>query len=362
MRPRTRPRFFLGLCLVPACQSSQADTSQFTTMPALTSSSASAESTSTSTGSSSGSGSDASSLGVELSTSSTSTGDAGGTTVIFDVGSDQDVGGKPLGCKGKIDFLFVISRYAGMEYFQTQLLDAFPKFIDTIQAKFPDFDYQIMVVDGDAQWGVDSCDLKCPVQCVPNYPCDYMPTTCDTTMGAGVMFSAGDDAPNEPCKFDGASRYMVKGQSNLKATFACAAQVGSSGAAAIGEALTEAVQPAINAPGGCNEGFIRDDALLMVTLISNTYDTEGGAICSQQGTPDTWMAAVRAAKQDDLESVVVFSILRAYPECHEEDRTCQMVKMFPYHLLADRDELDYSPFFEQATDLVGKACTEFIPG
>ncbi len=361
MRPRTRPSSFFALCLVPACQSPQADTSQFTTMPALTSSPASPESTSASTSSSSGSGSDASSTAVETSTS-TSTGDTGGTTVIFDVGSDQDVGGKPPGCKGKIDFLFVISRWAGMEYFQTQLQAAFPKFIDTIQAKFPDFDYQIMVVDSDAQWGVDTCDLKCPVQCVPNYPCDYMPTTCDTTMGAGVVFSAGDDAPNEPCKIDGGRRYMMKGQANLKATFACAAQVGSSGWPFVAEALTEAVQPAINASGGCNEGFIRDDALLMVTLISNTYDEPGGGVGSSPGSPDTWMAAVRAAKQDDLESVVMFSILRAYPECHEKDRTCQMVKMFPYHLLADRDELDYSPFFEQATDLVAKACTEFIPG
>jgi hypothetical protein len=29
-----------------------------------------------------------------------------------------------------------------------------------------------------------------------------------------------------------------------------------------------------------------------------------------------------------------------------------MVKLFPYHLLADRDELDYGPFFDEATDLV----------
>ena len=73
------------------------------------------------------------------------------------------------------------------------------------------------------------------------------------------------------------------------------------------------------------------------------------------------MAAVRKAKHDDLESVVLLSILQAVPECHEQDRTCQMAKIFPYHLIADRDELDYSPFFDQATDLVAKACAEFIP-
>jgi hypothetical protein len=156
---------------------------------------------------------------------------------------------------------------------------------------------------------------------------------------------------------------MVKGQTNLKDTFACAARVGGSGVAAIGEALMTAIQPALNAPGGCNAGFLREDALLMVTLIANTYDTPGGGpVVSQQGDPDTWMAAVREAKHDDLESVVMLSILRAYPECHEKDRTCQMVKMFPYHVLADRDELDYSPFFNEASDLVATACAEFIPG
>lgn len=99
----------------------------------------------------------------------------------------------------------------------------------------------------------------------------------------------------------------------------------------------------------------------MVTLIANTYDEGWDPVTSQQGTPVTWMDAVRTAKHGDLDSVVLLSILRAYPECHEKDRTCQMVKMFPYHLLADRDELDYSPFFDEATDLVATACAEFIP-
>ena len=180
-------------------------------------------------------------------------------------------------------------------------------------------------------------------------------------MGAGVVFPAADDATNKLCPIDGGRRYMVKGQTDLKETFACAAQVGSSGYARMGEALAYAVQPWMNEPGACNDGFLREDALLMVTQIANTYDSEGGAPCSQEGNPDTWTAAVRDAKHGDLESIVMLSILRAYPECEWPDRTCEMVKKFPYHLLADRDELDYSPFFDQASDLVATACAEFIP-
>ncbi len=361
MRPRLRP-LSLALCVVPACQSPQADTSAFTTMPPATSESAASASTGTTSGSSSR-GPEASTTTGELSTTSTSS-ESSSTTLILDVGADTDLGdGKPIGCKGKIDFLFVISRYGGMSGFQEQLLDAFPKFIDTIEAKFSDFDYHIMVVDGGRVWGLDKCEAACPMPCqVPGYPCEHTPTICDQTMGAGVVFPAGGFASNQLCKIDGGRRYMVKGQTNLKDTFACAARVGGSGVAAIGEALMTAVQPALNAPGGCNAGFLREDALLMVTLIANTYDEQGAPAASQQGTPETWTAAVHEAKQGDLESVVLLSILdTTYPECHEQDRTCQMAKMFPYHLIADREEFDYSLFFDQATGLVAKACAEFIP-
>ncbi|MFY0531675.1 hypothetical protein [Nannocystis pusilla] len=148
---------------------------------------------------------------------------------------------------------------------------------------------------------------------------------------------------------------MIKGQTDLKGTFACVAQVGNSGADRIGEALAAAVYSNVNAPGGCNDGFLRDDALLMVTLISNTYDYDS------KGTPGSWAASVLKAKHDDPESIVMFSILDAMAECHPADRTCPMVKMFPYHLRVDRDEQDYGPFFDQASDLVDVACADFVP-
>ncbi len=363
MRPRLR-RLSLVLSAVPACQAPQADTSPFTTMPPATS--GPGGSTGSSTGSTSetaGSGYAASSTAGVLSTTSTgSEGEA--TTLILDVGSDMDLGGSPVGCQGKIDFLFVISRYGGMSGFQVQLLDAFPKFIDTIEAKFSDFDYHIMVVDGGRIWGLDKCEAACPMPCpvVPGYPCDYTPTTCDQALGAGVVFPAGWYASNEPCKIDGGRRYMVKGQTNLKDTFACAARVGGSGVAAVGEAMMSAVQPELNDLGGCNAGFLREDALLMVTLIANTYDQGGDATTSNQGDPDTWMAAVREAKKGDLESVVLLNIGDTMvPGCHWADRLCHLVELFPYALQREIWDADYGPFFDQATDLVATACAGFTP-
>jgi hypothetical protein len=357
MRPWSRPVLVLGVAL--ACQPSQADTSPFTTAPPTPGT------TDASTGSSStsGSSSSSSSTGGELSTGSGSAGaSTGGTTLVLDVGTDQDVGpDKPAGCEGKIDFLFVISRAPGMGYFQAQLLDAFPKFIDTIEAKFADFDYHIMIVDGDDLWGLSTCDEQCPAQCVPDYPCSYTPTTCDLMIGAGTVFPAGGDAANKLCKIDGGRRYMTKGQTDLKSTFACAAQVGSSGRPWMGEALAAALQPGINGPGGCNDGFLRDDALLMVTQIANTFDYPEKPLGSK-GTPEGWAAAVLKAKHDDPESIVMFSILDpGDPECHPDDRTCKMVKMFPFHLLADRNAPEYGPAFDLATSLVEEACADFVP-
>ena len=392
MRPRFRPLSLVFLVL-PACNAPQADTSPFTTTPPATTDTPAASdssTSSTSTNSGSGGGSEQSSTTGELST--TSTGSAGeSTTLILDVGPDMDLGdGKPIGCKGKIDFLFVISRYGGMEGFQAQLLDAFPKFVDTIQEKFSDFDYHIMVVDGDAEWGLDYCTENCPAldckvgePCCPlsacpkctnpinlgdlccgieDYPCDYTPTACDEMMGAGVVLPAAGDAANKLCPIDGGRRYMVKGQNDLQGTFKCAAQVGSSGWARMGEALSFAVAPWMNDRGGCNDGFIREDALLMVTLISNTYDIEGTAPSSQQGNPDTWMDAVRKAKHDDLESVVALGILPTDgPGCNAKDRLCQMLELFPYAVNRDIWDKDYGPFFDEAAELVETACAEFIP-
>jgi hypothetical protein len=128
----------------------------------------------------------------------------------------------------------------------------------------------LRAVRGPDNKGEPCCEIE-------NYPCDKLDlvTPCDTTFGAGEVFPAGGFASNMPCPIDGGRRYMVKGQTDLHDTFACAAKVGASGGGLMGQALTAAMQKDIN-DGGCNNGFLRDDALLMVTLISTGFDIGGG--------------------------------------------------------------------------------------
>ncbi len=344
-------------------------TPDVTTAPAVSTSggSSSSGSSGTSTGEGSGSG------GGNADSTSGPVGDLGD---MPDFGNDS-----PVGCKGKIDFLFVISRQANMTYRQAQLAAAFPQFIDTIQSKFADFDYHIMVVDGDPGWGNMACNDVCPnLACkvgepccgwgnqdakgtpccpAPDYPCQDLNLViqCDRTWGAGTVFPAGvSGEANKPCPIDGGRRYLVKGQSNLEDTFACIATVGASGYGFLGQALTAAMQSNINDPGGCNNGFLRKDALLMVTFISTGGDVKGK---ESAGTPAEWAQAVLDAKQGDDKSVVMLNI--GYFDCDDSDRLCQVTKLFPFHHLESVLVADYGPAFVKAASLVETACAGFTP-
>ncbi|HHK43107.1 MAG TPA: hypothetical protein ENJ50_11865, partial [Planctomycetaceae bacterium] len=290
------PAFVLGLAGCRAeppaftTSSSSAANSSFN-MSSSSSSSSSAGSHGDSTAESSSEGEGGSSSAMtttttgEVSTSASAT--STDTTFLQDVGSNADLGeAVPEGCQGKIDFLFVLSTSPFLADIQPQLLAAFPKFIDTITTKFENFDYHIMVVDGDPRWGNALCtgacpdlscksdDPCCPSKAVPtdlcctepNYPCEELElvSECDKTLGAGTVFPAGHMAANKICKLDGGRRYITQDQAELSETFSCIAQVGLTGGDWVGPALVSAVSPELNGPGGCNEGFLREDALLMV--------------------------------------------------------------------------------------------------
>ena len=373
-------RHTLALLLVGACQAPPPGSTGFGSMPDVTT----APAASTGGGSTS-SGSSGTSTGED-------NGSAGGSAdsmaePVSDLGSVPDVGdGSPVGCKGKIDLLFVIARNANMVYRQEQLAAAFPQFIDTIKSKFDDFNYHIMVVTGDDEWGNLSCNEVCPslackvgepccgwyhqdakgMPCcpAPDYPCDELDlvTQCDRTWGAGEVFPAGTNGEaNKPCAIDGGRRYLMKGQSDLEETFECIATVGASGWDSLGQALTAAMQSNINDPGGCNNGFLRKDALLMVTFISTNPDSK-----DSEGTPDKWAQAVIDAKNGDDKSVVMLNIggCNCGPHegpCHPKDRVCVLTTMFPYHHLGDSLAADYGPAFVEAASLVESACAGFTP-
>ncbi|HEY8376602.1 MAG TPA: hypothetical protein VIK91_08945, partial [Nannocystis sp.] len=203
----------------------------------------------------------------------------------------------PVGCQGKIDFLFVISTAGTMKTLQERLAESFPGFLASIQKHFEDFDIHILSANPAPGWSMVDCAYCADDECDPNGSppeCGVSLDTCDKTIGAGVVFPAGKGSANRRCDFFGGQRYIVGDDPKFEESFACVTQAGMNGAiAASAEAMVEAISPKLSGPGGCNEGFLRDDALLVVTILDDGFDE------FSQGTVKSWIDALRAAKHGD---------------------------------------------------------------
>ena len=163
MRGKTTALVALGLVAGcggpdPAASSFALSTSGAPPVPSTTPDAGTSTTTTTDPGSSG-------SPDAEASTSST--GEDGTTDPLRDLGSVDFGDAKPAGCKGKIDFLFMISRRVTMDNIQERMIAAFPAFIETIEAKFADFDYHIMIVDSDPYWGHEGCNNDCSPDACP---------------------------------------------------------------------------------------------------------------------------------------------------------------------------------------------------
>lgn len=334
------------LCLLAACQpdgdtaSSSPGTSTITTAPPATSSS-----------STTGDASSTSSSSSTTSSGSDDSGPASSTTGVLDVGVQPDIGPPPLPCDGKIDLLFVISRDPVMELQQERLATAAVDFIETLEENFAGFDLHLMVVDGDAAWGDPVCEETCPAPqwSCEGYPCQHAPTVCDTTLGAGAIHNAGWFTENVPCPLPAGQRYITTGQPDLADAFSCIARVGTNGGNWLGAAAVAALSPDLVGPGGCNAGFLRKDALLMITFIGPVDDPG-----DSPGTPSGWAQKILDAKFGDPDAVLMFNI--GALTCPPEDRICTLLDYFPRHSTAGLYINDYGPGFDEAVELVDDAC------
>jgi hypothetical protein len=293
-------------------------------------------------------------------------------TLSFDVaqGEGGEVGDTTSeGCQA-VDFLFVIDNSASMEAYQAALVAAFPLFMQEIQDALPHDDYQVLVTDTDA-WG--RCNTANPwngndpgSDLCTNYIKNTVFEECDRTRGAGVLHPAGKFATNGVCDPAGDQRYIVQGDPDPVGTFACMATVGTAGDASERpmDSLVAAVAADINGVGGCNEGFLRDDAVLVVTFISDDPHYE------DSGDPQIWYDAVLAAKHDDPAAVVMLGITPDWPGCRDGDGNTKGAHWHEFvtkwgdqglHGNVCSTAEEYLAFFEQAVAVIDSACDEFEP-
>lgn len=255
------------------------------------------------------------------------------------------------GCKA-IDFLFVIDNSDSMDDEQENLARSFPGFVEVMQRNLEAQDFHIMVVGT----GGDREDSDEPT---------LDPIGCEEVQGAGRRRSeAGDD-----CGIQGGLPFMTDSQPDLEATFSCVARVGTDGSAIEEpmDAVLAAVGPDLNAPGRCNEGFLRDDAILVVTFITDEEDRRS------QGTPEEWRSLLLKRKYDNAQAVVMLGLvgdnnvdggLLGGP-CRLLDADgAPRLQSFVQSLsgvLGSVCAPDYVPFFERAVSSIDSACDEFVP-
>jgi hypothetical protein len=294
------------------------------------------------------------------------------------LGSDDEMAtagdaGNGNGCK-KVDFLFIIDNSGSMLDEQTNLAASFPAFINSIKSTLSQAqDYHIMVLDTDA-WVFAGCEfIKClfplPGVCV-GYQCGAtQPEQCEDVLGAGVVHPKGANASNMNCNFVSGKRFMTDAEPNLPGTFQCAARVGTD-STDDPERPMEAMVNAVSSVGlaaTCNEGFLRDDAILVVTFITDEDDNAGDG---SSGTVETWRQALISAKNGDEEAIVVLGLFGDddLPNaiCNGGAETSPRLRQF-VNSWGDRGFFgsicapDYDNFFQAAVDIIDTTCDEFEP-
>ncbi len=310
-------------------------------------------------------------------TSGVDTGESsGGAAPKLDVPSGETESGGPTGdgCQ-KVDFLFVLDNSISMGDEQQNLANSFPGFITTIQSQVQAQDYHIMVIDTDDQdkWGEkwDKCHNKCMTDdpgdsCLTVYFDDIIcgmeppaPPACDQTLGAGRSQGAG--GPPVVCAIADGERFMTQAQPDLPGTFECVAKMGATGNS--NERPIAAKLAALGAQtqaGGCHEGFLRDDAVLVVTMISD--EEENGS----PGAPPEWYQDLVALKGGNETAITLLALSGDANtmglECEPTPKMTEYVSMFGKRgAIASICEADYGPFFAEAVGIIDYTCDQYVP-
>ena len=318
---------------------------------------------------------------------------SGGTTdPVLDIGGGPDTA-NPDGTAGcaRIDFLFVIDTSGSMEEEQAALRASFDGFVAQIEQTIGTDDFHVMVVDAsqspstDAEsygWSDDAPDvIDCtvdPVCCIGlcdegtsevpaseitscnGEPCSAYPDLldgCDLEFGAGNTL---DQTLLQRCAIEGDRRFLTRAEPDLLQAFSCVASMPVGGGAEnpIG-AMFNAF--AGSAETGCNEGFLRSDATLVVTIITDDDDYIA------EGFPPDWAADLAALKGDQEEAITVLGLLgnNSDPACNEGVGDSPLLRAFVESFTHGQEgsvcAKEYASFFEAAVAPIAESCENFVP-
>lgn len=340
------------------------------TASASVSASASASGT-TDSGSGSGSGSDSDSAGVTDSddsgvSASSASASGGSGDVKFDLGQLPDGGELPedTGCEN-VDLLFVIDNSGSMADEQQNLINSFPGFAEAMKSQLESaMSYHVGVVTSDSN--------------------TFNSAGCNNKPGALVTKTGGTNSSNQSCLPYASGKSFMDENDNLDQKFQCAAKVGTQGSGNEQPmlAMGEAISGALNGPGACNDGFIREDALLVVVIITDEEDDHEVEACQQQpqpgspGEPSDWYNTLVSAKDGVETNIVVLSLVGppapnlcpALNKCNGgiegaevASRIVQFTEMFSYGTTGQVCAPNFDTFFSESIGVIDSACKNFQP-
>ena len=249
----------------------------------------------------------------------------------------------------RVDVLFVIDNSGSMADEQANLVASFPGFIAGIESILPSADYHVGVVTTDAN--------------------EFNGNGCHR-IGALTIATGGEASSDAHCgPYATGYRFMTSAD-DLDECFACAAQVGidGSGDERPMDAIAAALDPLSADLAVCNSNFLREDALLVLVLITDEED-EGDSL----GGPEEWKANVMAAKGDEDHVVVLALVGHAKPNAcipgqwdglvgaEIAPRLVEFTESFAHGRVGDVCAASYVEFFSAGIDGIADACNVVVP-
>ncbi len=238
------------------------------------------------------------------------------------------------GCR-KVDYLFVVDNSASMGDNQRRLIDSFDVFIEGVQRTQQDLE--------SVHLGVVTTD-----QYLAQGPgCDHV--------GGLVTRTAGHNSSEADCgPYAEGHNYMTEAD-DFSQTFPCAAKVGTTGSSTEAplQAVTAAVSGPLTEPGACNDGFIRDDALLVVVIVTDEDDP--GPVHHRYET----LVEAKDGRSDNI--VVVALINEPGTDCRLSGHASEGEELFAFasqflHSFVAPVCGDHAAAFTQAVSVVQAAC------
>lgn len=184
------------------------------------------------------------------------------------------------------------------------------------------------------------------------------------------------DAAGTPCAFASGAPWMTLGPT-LGTELACALARGVAGDP--DERPMDMLQAALAdealAPGGVHDGFLRDEGLLVVVLLTDEEDDlEQPTQWGSAGDPPDWVDALAAKKGGYARNVVAVSLIG-----HDKPNACpafqwdgmegaeiaprliEFTESFPQGAVGDVCAAEYSTFLTSILPGVAAACDQYVP-